>query len=317
MPWQACHAAAFTHLLLLALPFAWAQKKFHGRWNYTWRDPVHEMPYWTGADGAEHVATLPNLRLHHHADHSKSRSSYFELLKLGVEEDPGNAKTSYYYGYELYTMGQVEAAIAEFERYLALPGATWKEQRAAVLRMIARSHQALGRVKEAQRAALRGVLEVDYERESWLELAQMSRNMDWHAAHWAVTKALALPEKRHFIFFDDRSVGWWLHDLAALAAHNTGHKEAALRHGKEAAALQPNDARLKGNLQFYLNSVQQSPSLAESTVLSALRTVRPSGGYAHCSCLPLLLLKHPAAAYALLLHADCPQSCALMPAAAG
>ena len=203
-----------------------------------------------------------------------------------------------YYGRELFFAQQHEAAITELERYLALPGATWKEERAAALRHISKCHLALGRAKEAQRAALRGVLEDgDLHRDSWLEVAVASDKLqEWRTMYWAATQALAITERQPLSFGDSKCWGWWPHDLAALAAHYAGFKQEALRHGKEAAALQPNDARLKGNLQFYLNSVQQSPSLTESAVLSALRTVRPSGGCAHCSCLPLLPLKHPASA---------------------
>ena len=225
--------------------------KFHGRWNYTWQGPAHELPTWLGLQGAAYEMALPDLRVHQHTDPTKNRASYLGLLKLGAEEEPTNARRSYYYGRELFHQQQPQAAAAELERYLTLPGAHCKEERAAALRYIAQSELALGRATEAQRAAHRGVLEDGRHRESWLELARMSNAVeDWHTTRWAVTKALAITEQQPSSFGNSKSWGWWPHDLAAIAAYYVGYKEEALRHGEQAAALNPGDPRLRRTCSF-------------------------------------------------------------------
>ena len=71
-------------------------------------------------------------------------------------------------------MGAYEEGIVELERYLALEGSTNKEQRSAALQHIAGCNEALGRLNEAQTAALRGVLEWRESREPWLKVAHTS-----------------------------------------------------------------------------------------------------------------------------------------------
>ena len=245
------------------------QTKFHARWNYTWRDPAHELPHWTGADGAEHTVPRSNLRVHHHPDPTKSRSSYLGLLKLGVEEDPSNARRAYYYGRELFYEGQHDAAISELERYLQLPGATYKDERASARCIIAKCHMAQGRLQEAQRAAHHGVLEVGDLRDCWLALAVSSDILrDWHTAYWAATKALAITTRRHTSFDDGLSWGWRPHDVAALAAYRAGFYGKALEHGEAALSLKPGDPRLLENLRFYQEAVQSGAACQQPSASS-------------------------------------------------
>ena len=200
------------------------------------------------------MITLPNLRVHHHPDPRKSRSPYLGLLKLGAEEDPTDARRSYYYGRKLFFAQQHEAAITELERYLALPGATWKEERAAALRHIARCHLMLGQTADAQRAAFKSVFEDGSNHESWLELAEASRlTDDWATANWAATKALAIAERHS----NPVAWGWHPHDFLALSAYFTGHHEEAVHHGEAALALNPSNERLRKNLQFYRKALQR------------------------------------------------------------
>ena len=272
------------------------QNKFHARWNYTWRHPCHEMPYWTGAPGEEHVAVLPQLRLHHRQDRTKSRASYLPLLKLGVEEDPDNPRRAYYYGRELMYEQLHEAAVAELERYLALPEARWAAERASALRFIAQCQLALGRPAEAQQAAHRAVLEEGDQREGWLQLAKASGECgDWSTASWAATKALAITERRPSSFADDAAWGWGAYDVAALAAHYAGIQHAAVRYGEAALALNPGDARLRTNLRFYREALQREqaarlPRVTPTALPGAqhLRVTRRAGPCA-LGCQPPLL----------------------------
>lgn len=198
--------------------------KIHSRFNWTWRHPAHEGLYWTGAPGGDVVATPPGLTVHHRPDEAdcrgSCRASYLSLLKLGVEEDPADPRRSYYYGREFFFAGRHEEAITELERYLALPKAQWREERAAALRHIADCHTALGRASEAQRATLRGVLEWGDSREPWLALARAGHALqDWPTTHWAATKALAITQPSLTFGTEPASWGAEPHDLAALSSY--------------------------------------------------------------------------------------------------
>ena len=42
------------------------------------------------------------------------------------------------------------------------------------------------------------------------------------------------------------------HDLAAISAYYLGLKDEAIRHGKDAIELEPDNIRLVNNLEFYM-----------------------------------------------------------------
>lgn len=299
-------------------------QKIHARFNYEWRDPAHELPYWTGRSLEEVAVDAPGLVLHHRAIHKPTRSNYLPLLKLGVEEAPQDARRSHYYGRELMFSGQWEAAVQELERHLSLPAShLFKEERSASLRYIAKCHQVrgqgrgwraeeqgpdciteqlagrklcgghatrgggrvqqagtlfrwphssaltcahatmplpswvvqeLGQLHEAQQAALRGVVEFDLTREPWMALARVSYAMqDWHTTAWAAGRALAIgtvhPHSRFIT--DAKSWGAEPHDLAALAAFYLGDFQRAWQQGLAAAQAEPDNERLRTNLDFY------------------------------------------------------------------
>lgn len=235
-------------------------QKIHGRYNYDWRDPAHELPYWTGKPSEEVVADAPSLALHHRAVHKPTRSNYLPLLRLGTEEAPQDARRAHYYGRELMFSAQWEAAIDELERHLSLPTSHhFKEERAASLRYIAKCHQELGQLREAQRAALRGVVEYDLTREPWMALARVSHALeDWPTLAWAAARALAITSVHpHSRFLTDaKSWGSEPHDLAALAAYYTGDYQRAWQQGLAAAQIEPNNERLRNNLDFYKRGTQ-------------------------------------------------------------
>ncbi|KAL4443964.1 hypothetical protein ABPG75_011701 [Micractinium tetrahymenae] len=235
--------------------------KVHSRRNWRWNHPAHEALDWTGP-GQPHIATLNDMVVHHRpANEQKEcrgscRANYIKLLKLGVEEDPADSRRSYYYGRELYFDGQWEQAIVELERYLTLPSAQWREERAAAARHISDCHTKLGRHAEAQAAAQRGVAEWDGTSEPWVALARTAwRAQDHKTCRRAAERALALAPS---LAFASEAAHWELeaHDNLALCAYYLGDKETALRHGAKAAELAPDDKRLQENLQWYRGDKQ-------------------------------------------------------------
>jgi glycosyltransferase involved in cell wall biosynthesis len=229
--------------------------KIHSRQGWQWNHPCHEILGWIGKQ-PEVVVTLEDIKIHHRPDGSKSRGSYLGLLELGVRENPYNDRNSYYYARELMYNRRYEEAIVEFERHLKLPMATWKEERASGLRNMANCYSKLGKPKEAQAAALRGVLEWDSTRDPWVDLAKMSYELeDWPTTFWAATKALSITSRAGTYRSDAVCWGYYPYDLAALSAYKLGLYPQAIEYGKKAVELSPDDARLQTNLEFYLAKV--------------------------------------------------------------
>lgn len=94
-------------------------------------------------------------------------------------------------------------------------------------------------------------------REPWLQVARTSRSLnDWQTAYWAAAKALAVTEKLPSSFGDGEAWGAPPHDELALAAHNLGHDEQAVAEGEKALSLDPDNSRLKSNLEWYYKRVR-------------------------------------------------------------
>ena len=107
--------------------------KIHARHGYTWKHPVHEVlkPTDTEVQG-----WVNGLEIHHHPDHTKSRSQYLPLLKLAVEEDPRDDRNQFYLAREYYFAGEYGLAQYHFNRHLEL--SAWHPERAASYRYIAK-----------------------------------------------------------------------------------------------------------------------------------------------------------------------------------
>lgn len=144
----------------------------------------------------------------------------------------------------------------ELERYLTLPSAKWKEERAAAARHISDCLTKLGRTAEAQAAAQRGVREWDGTSEPWVGLARTAWRAGDHATcRAAAERALALQTS---LAFAAEAALWELeaHDNLALCAYYLGDRETALRHGTRAVELAPDIQRLRDNLHWYRGEKQ-------------------------------------------------------------
>ena len=92
-----------------------AYDKIHDR-NYKWIYPVHEVlgPI-NKEDYTEHfIDCMDTIFLHHHQDKTKSRSSYFELLKLSAEENPDDAHVQMLLAREYLLNGDYSKSLEEY-----------------------------------------------------------------------------------------------------------------------------------------------------------------------------------------------------------
>lgn len=220
--------------------------KVHSRFGYRWRNPCHETLYWEG-EGEEIRVTVPDMKLHHHADPDKSRSQYLPLLKMAVDEAPNDDRAAFYYARELYFYGHYEEATAEFLRHLSLPSATWRVERAASYRYLAKCNP-----DDAENYLVKAIHEDPYRREWLMEMAYLFyHRADWENCYAYAMRVLDIRERPVDYLCEDFAWGSQPHDLAALSAWNTGRFEEAKIQGTLALEKSPNDERLARNLAFY------------------------------------------------------------------
>lgn len=226
-------------------------EKIHARHGYHWHHPCHEYPR---ADSRiqEIYAHTDMLLVSHHPDPTKSRGQYLDLLKLAVTEDPRCPRNAFYYARELTFYGKWEEAVEALNKYLAMPEATWENERCYAMRLLGRTSEELGRWDEAMKWFRRAIAEASGTREPWVDLAMHCyRRQMWDDCYSAATSALRIKDKQLVYTCDPEVWGWKPHDLAAISAWHLGLVDEATKHGEEACKLGPEDARLAANLCFY------------------------------------------------------------------
>lgn len=224
--------------------------KVHERNGFRWVCPVHEYIRYEGSLPLETVF-IDGMVLNHYPDPAKSRGSYLPLLELAVEESPADDRMRYYLGREYLYKGQWQSCIHTLSDYLALPAATWNEERCAAMRWIAQSHRMLGKIDEAYRWYYKAIAEAPHMREPYIEFAKACYEIgDWPMTLFLAKEALKISEKSSTYV----NMGYaWDHtpdDLCAIAAYQMDLKAEALGHARKALGYAPDDERLKNNLRI-------------------------------------------------------------------
>ena len=231
--------------------------QIHSRRGYHWTHPVHEVLTWEGP-GPEKRVAVEGMQLEHRPDSAKSRAQYLPLLELSVQEDPEDDRNMHYLGREYMFYGRWEQAIATLERHLALPRATWADERCASMRFIARCLTQLGRDDEAEGWLLRAAAQAPHLREPWVELAQrLYRRKDWEGVAWSAGRALAITQRPRTYITESSAWGALPWDLRALGLYYAGRKAEALPCAQAALALEPADPRLARNAELIAAAVAE------------------------------------------------------------
>lgn len=222
--------------------------KICGRHTHRWKNPVHEVL----------VPTVPEIQsatdkvlIEHHPDATKSRSNYFNLLKLAVAEEPLNDRNCHYLGREFYFNQQYENAINEFKRHIRLPTAQWSAERAASLRYGAKSYECLGNLSAAYNWYVLATLEDSQSREALVDLASfLLRQEEWTGTVHYAYKALQIPADQSSYINERYALEEGPYDLAAVALFKMEQHEAALYCIQKALEFNPTEPRLLKNLSW-------------------------------------------------------------------
>lgn len=225
-------------------------EKIHARKGYYWHHPCHEYPMPDGRI-TEVWADTDMLLVSHHPDPTKSRGQYLDLLELSVKEDPNCPRNGFYYARELTFHSRWHDAIEALKRYLALPGATWGNERCYAYRLLGKCYNELGYPRLAEKNFHLAAGEAPNTREPWCELAMMYyRQQRWPDCYAAAMRALEIRDRQMVYTCDPAVWGYWAHDLAAIAAWNMGLKDVARDQARQALEHAPEDQRLQSNLRF-------------------------------------------------------------------
>jgi len=221
--------------------------KIHLRDTYKWTHPVHEV-LTTLEEEKEDICK--EIILNHYPDKAKSRSSYLPLLELSVKEDPEDDRNMHYLGREYMYYSKWDECIETLKKHLNLKRATWKDERCASMRFIARSYKAKNEIDNAKRWYEKAIKEAPYLREAYIELGYLLyEEKDYLNAYYYLKKSFEIKDKSNSYINEEFAWNSFPYDLLSICAFNLEFYEEAFENVKKALELDKNNLRLQLNLE--------------------------------------------------------------------
>lgn len=225
-------------------------EKIHSRFDYEWTHPVHEVLSYIG-NKCEIKKVTDDITVNHYPDDTKSRSSYLPLLELSVKERPDDDRNVHYLGREYMYYKKWNEAIDTLIRHLSLKTATWRDERCASMRFIARCYQNLNRIEEARMWLSKARNEAPYLRDPFIESALLEyRENNWELVEKYCLEALKIETHPKSYINEVFSFDHTPYDLLSIACYNLNKYDDSLKFVKQALELNPTDERLQKNLEI-------------------------------------------------------------------
>lgn len=230
--------------------------KIHNRQDYIWKHPVHEVV--TNVSDNEVFVTTDKIVLNHYPDSQKSRSSYLPLLELSVQETPEDDRNMHYLGREYMYYKKWNQSIDTLIRHLHLKSATWKDERCASMRFIARDYIHLKRYDEAKMWYEKAIQEAPYLREPWTEAALLEYELEQYPEAIAHLKeALAIQKNYKTYINEPYCYDGTIEDVLSVCLFHVGEKEEAYTYALQAQVLKPDDERIAQNVVLMKESLSK------------------------------------------------------------
>ena len=225
-------------------------EKIHTRHDYIWTHPVHEILDYVG-NKQEIKKYTDKITLNHYPDSTKSRGSYLPLLELSVKENPKDDRNMHYLGREYMYYGRWNESIDTLIKHLKLPTATWKDERCASMRFIARCYKNLNRYDEARMWLDKAMLEAPYLRDPFVERALLEY-VDNNLNEVKKYCLMALEIKEHPKTYINEIFSWdyTIDDLLSICYYYENNMKMALFHVNNVLKFLPNDERVLKNKEL-------------------------------------------------------------------
>lgn len=231
-------------------------EKIHKRDGFRWVHPVHEILEYTGSE-PDNYSYCYDIKLYHKADPTKSRSSYLPLLEMSVKENPTDDRNMHYLGREYMYYGRWDDCISTLEKHLILPKATWKDERSASMRFIARSYKEKNDYLNSRIWLFKAIAETPYLREPYVEMAKLAYlENDWPLVYAMVEITLRITESPMSYINEPFCWDYTIYDLGAISCYNLGLYDKSLSFAKIACDMSPQDERLKENYRIIEEKVK-------------------------------------------------------------
>lgn len=234
---------------------AWQwHNKIHTRHHCHWIGPVHETLKWSIP---EKYVWLHEFYLDEHQDVHKNRSIYRNLLVQKIKEGDRDWRTYYFLANDYQNIDNEESMKYRMESYKICSEAE-PLVKSYISRHIARQFLDHKQKEDAEKW-FRISIDHSQERESWFYYAEFLYGENrWDECYIAIKKCISIGTIRNGFTYDPNAWSFIIYDYAALAAYNIGLYKQAIEYGQEALKSNPEDLRLKNNLEFYKQKNEQS-----------------------------------------------------------
>lgn len=223
--------------------------KIHSRHGYEWKRPVHETVFST--TGKDVIANDMSVIMNQIQDRTKStRSNYLPLLKMAHDEDRKDSQIAFWYGRELMYTQNYEEAVEVLKRYLALPNSIWNSERSEALIYLSRLD-----TSKSWEYLVMATAECPTRREVWYEIVQYCYDrQEWINLFWAALNGIEKSRKEGSYLDREDAWGSRIPDLGSIGAWHCGCLDKAIQLAEMAHSQNPNDGRIKNNLELMRNA---------------------------------------------------------------
>lgn len=245
--------------------------KIHTR-DFFWSYPCHEILV-CHEDSKEVVTQCYDLNVVHLPDMSKQRSSYLDLLKIGVSEKPNDSRAWIYYGRELYYRREWSTAIGALATGLKF--SYWDPESARICIWMSECYEQLGDSRNAQKYYREACTKNSGEREPYYEAAKyFLRVNDYSNCYRYATLALTATTRSLHHYEDVAAWNGGVEDLIGVSSWYIGKRDESLTYSKLALDMMPKDERVRKNYEFVTanHKIVNKPKATDTTV-SANNTV--------------------------------------------
>lgn len=213
--------------------------------KYYWVYPVHEVL--NKIDNEKYIST-DKIILNHYPDLNKSRSSYLNLLKLAIKENPNIDRYYLYLGREYTFYNNKQNAIKYLNKYLKMNGT--KSERSYAFRLIANIYMQDKKYVLAKRYYLKSINELSCK-SVYIELGYLEYlNKNYLDSIMYLIKA-SLIKPLDLYIESSYARNETLYDLLSLDFYNLGKKDEALFFVNKALDINNKNERILKNKEIF------------------------------------------------------------------
>lgn len=231
--------------------------KIHTK-DFHWKFPVHEVCVPNTGILEKGIDVGDSIFLHHYPDKSKSRSFYFDLLKLAVKENPTDCHEQMLLGREYLLAHDWKNALDNYLKAIQMPDIENPEKRLVLLESLGRigdCYTMLQNYDEAIWYYQEWIKEDFTYREPYLMLAEKYNDMHMYTLAIAMVDTANKYATRKYNWIE-RSCSWGTQaeDILSIAYYNLGDIDKAIENIKVCLEYHPDDVRLLKNYNLFLEA---------------------------------------------------------------